>query len=145
MISKAIFTNVLAVVAMITIASAIPTSNVFGERAASATPNVEVCTGNIGTGCVNIPVGSDACINFTGRLSFLDKESATPNVEVCTGNIGTGCVNIPVGSDACINFTGRLSFLDKESSAVGVPGGFVCSFFADAGCLSPQAHREVTL
>ncbi|PPQ89316.1 hypothetical protein CVT25_000129 [Psilocybe cyanescens] len=98
MLSKAVFTNVLAVVAMITIASAIPTSNVFGERAASA----------------------------------------TPNVEVCTGNIGTGCVNIPVGSDACINFTGGLSFLDKESSAVVVPGGFVCSFFADAGCLAPQ-------
>ncbi|PPQ87157.1 hypothetical protein CVT25_000147 [Psilocybe cyanescens] len=88
MLSKAIFTIGLAVVAMITIASAIPTSNnVFEERAASTDPAVELCTGNIGTGCVTMPVTSDICINFIGGFAFLDKEVSAvvvPRSIVCT-------------------------------------------------------------
>ncbi|PPQ87406.1 hypothetical protein CVT25_008125 [Psilocybe cyanescens] len=109
----AIFTNALAVVAMITIASAAPTSNnIFEGRAANSVPTVE---------------------------------NNVPTVEVCTGNVGTGCVTIPVVSDSCVNFTGGLSFLNKESSAVVVPGGFVCTFFADAGCLSLKGGSQVIL
>ncbi|KAJ6622976.1 hypothetical protein B0H10DRAFT_1944280 [Mycena sp. CBHHK59/15] len=48
----------------------------------------------------------------------------------------SGCVIIPVVSDTCINFTGGLSFLNKEVSNVQVPGGFVCTFFEDFGCLN---------
>ncbi|PPQ83901.1 hypothetical protein CVT25_000696 [Psilocybe cyanescens] len=106
MFSKAIFTNVLAIVSMITIASAVPTSNNVSEKRAA---------------------------------------NNVPTVEVCTGNIGTGCVTIPVVSDSCVNFTGGLSFLNKESSAVVVPGGFVCTFFADAGCLSLKGGSQVVL
>ncbi|KAJ7122179.1 hypothetical protein C8R44DRAFT_785789 [Mycena epipterygia] len=61
-----------------------------------------------------------------------------PTITVCTGSITpqNGCVALPVVSDSCINFTGGLSFLNKEVSHAEVPGGFVCTFFEDAGCIN---------
>ncbi|KAJ6576677.1 hypothetical protein DFH09DRAFT_1149997 [Mycena vulgaris] len=63
---------------------------------------------------------------------------AAPIITVCSGSITprNGCVDIPVVSAACINLTGGLSFLNKEISNAQVPGGFVCTFFEDFGCLN---------
>ncbi|KAJ7122162.1 hypothetical protein C8R44DRAFT_876471 [Mycena epipterygia] len=61
-----------------------------------------------------------------------------PTITVCTGSISprNGCVDIPVVSESCINFTGGLTFLNKEVSHAQVPGGFVCTFFEDFGCIN---------
>ncbi|KAJ6576679.1 hypothetical protein DFH09DRAFT_1150004, partial [Mycena vulgaris] len=63
---------------------------------------------------------------------------AAPIITVCSGSITppNGCIPIPVVSDACVNLTGKLSCLDKEISNAQVPGGFVCTFFEDFGCLN---------
>ncbi|KAJ7122176.1 hypothetical protein C8R44DRAFT_785786 [Mycena epipterygia] len=70
-------------------------------------------------------------------------------ITVCTGTISpqSGCVAIPINSDSCINFTGGLSFLNKEVSNAQVPGGFVCTFFEDAGCINggQNAHDVAVL
>ncbi|KAK7044424.1 hypothetical protein R3P38DRAFT_3346800 [Favolaschia claudopus] len=62
---------------------------------------------------------------------------ASVTVEVCTGsaNPPNGCVNVPAVSDSCVNLTGGLSFLNKEISNAVIPGGFICTFFEDFGCL----------
>ncbi|KJA13001.1 hypothetical protein HYPSUDRAFT_195902 [Hypholoma sublateritium FD-334 SS-4] len=70
---------------------------------------------------------------------------ASVNVEVCTGNPGTGCVSIPIGSDSCNNLDGGLVFLNKEISSAIVPGGIVCTFFEDFGCLSEQGGADVVV
>ncbi|KAF7369533.1 HET domain-containing protein [Mycena venus] len=56
-------------------------------------------------------------------------------IQVCT-SVGTGCVTLPVVSDECIDLTGGLSFLNKEISTADVPGGFICTFFQDFGCVA---------
>ncbi|KAF8909948.1 hypothetical protein CPB85DRAFT_1435426 [Mucidula mucida] len=63
---------------------------------------------------------------------------APATITACSGSLNpaNGCVTIPVVSDTCTNFTGGLSFLNKEVSNVQVPGGFVCSFYEDFGCLN---------
>ncbi|KAJ7122190.1 hypothetical protein C8R44DRAFT_919365 [Mycena epipterygia] len=57
---------------------------------------IELCSGALGYGCVTIPVPSDTCINFTGGLSFYNKEMTTvvvPSGFVCTLCQAFGCVN----------------------------------------------------
>ena len=54
-----------------------------------ASPDATVCTGAASAdhGCVNIPISSDTCINFTGGLTFLNKEVSSaviPDGFVCT-------------------------------------------------------------
>ncbi|KAF9013812.1 hypothetical protein BDZ89DRAFT_1142446 [Hymenopellis radicata] len=63
---------------------------------------------------------------------------APATVTVCSGSLNppNGCVTVPVVSDSCVNLTGGLSFLNKEISNAQVPGGFVCTFFEDFGCLN---------
>lgn len=39
-----------------------------------AAPTISLCTGYVGTGCISVPVVSDTCVNFTGGLTFLNKE-----------------------------------------------------------------------
>ncbi|KAJ7122186.1 hypothetical protein C8R44DRAFT_735899 [Mycena epipterygia] len=61
-------------------------------------PTITVCTGSISpqNGCVAIPVVSDPCINFTGGLSFLNKEVSNAEVPggfVCTFFEYGGCIN----------------------------------------------------
>ncbi|KAJ7935822.1 hypothetical protein B0H13DRAFT_1853933 [Mycena leptocephala] len=48
----------------------------------------------------------------------------------------TAALPSPVVSDSCTSFTGGLSFLNKELSWVQVPGGFICTFFEDFGCIN---------
>lgn len=50
---------------------------------------ITVCTGSLipPQGCIDIPVVSDACINFTGGLTFFNKEVSSAKVPggfVCT-------------------------------------------------------------
>ncbi|KIK54477.1 hypothetical protein GYMLUDRAFT_63085 [Collybiopsis luxurians FD-317 M1] len=84
-------------------------------------------------------------------FAFAAVASAAPlipaTVTACTGSINppNGCVTIPVVSDSCINFTGGLSFLNKEVSNVQVPGGFICSFYEDFGCLGDQNSDDVVV
>ncbi|KAJ6540511.1 hypothetical protein B0H19DRAFT_1313190 [Mycena capillaripes] len=61
---------------------------------------------------------------------------ASPTITVCSGGPGVGCVTVPVISASCINLTGGLSFLDKEITTAVVPGGFICTFFQDFGCIA---------
>ena len=52
-----------------------------------ASVNVEVCAGRIGVGCVDIPIGSDACTDLTGGFTFLNKQISNvvvPSGFVCT-------------------------------------------------------------
>ncbi|KAJ7122304.1 hypothetical protein C8R44DRAFT_876602 [Mycena epipterygia] len=70
---------------------------------------------------------------------------ASVTVEVCTGvNPQTGCVNVPVVSDSCVDLTGGLTFLNKEISSAQVPGGFICTFFQDFGCISSGTGNNPT-
>ncbi|KAH9478429.1 hypothetical protein JR316_0008884 [Psilocybe cubensis] len=55
-------------------------------RGADAAPTVEVCV-DVDGNCVNIPAVSDSCVNFTGGLSFLDKQASAATIPygfVCT-------------------------------------------------------------
>ncbi|KAF8133512.1 hypothetical protein K438DRAFT_1998140 [Mycena galopus ATCC 62051] len=63
---------------------------------------------------------------------------ASASIEVCSGSLDPpeGCASLPIVSDSCINFVGGLTFFNKEVSSAEVPGGFVCSFFENFGCLS---------
>ncbi|KAJ7708404.1 hypothetical protein B0H16DRAFT_1746278 [Mycena metata] len=65
-------------------------------------------------------------------------------IEIGSGNCPTGGVTVPVVSDACINLIGGLSFLDKEISGAIVPGGFVCTFFQDFGCIATGTGNAPT-
>ncbi|KAJ6525830.1 hypothetical protein DFH09DRAFT_1046338 [Mycena vulgaris] len=71
---------------------------------------------------------------------------AKVTVEVCTGAISppSGCVNVPVVSDSCVNLTGGLTFLNKEISTAQVPGGFICTFFQNFGCISSGTGNDPT-
>ncbi|KAJ7611187.1 hypothetical protein FB45DRAFT_320301 [Roridomyces roridus] len=65
--------------------------------------------------------------------------AATTTVTVCTGalNPPAGCVAIPLVSGSCIDLSqGGLNFLNKEISSASVPGGFICTFFENAGCIA---------
>ncbi|KAJ7611191.1 hypothetical protein FB45DRAFT_1065882 [Roridomyces roridus] len=65
--------------------------------------------------------------------------AATTTVTVCSGSLNpaNGCVSIPVVSGSCIDLSqGGLSFLNKEISNAQVPGGFICTFFENAGCIA---------
>ncbi|KAF9441579.1 hypothetical protein P691DRAFT_791116 [Macrolepiota fuliginosa MF-IS2] len=72
-------------------------------------------------------------------------EQASPNIQVCTGAVGVGCITIPISSPSCISFTQGLSFLNKEVSSAVVPGGFVCTFFEQSGCLSAQGGADAVV
>ncbi|KAJ6576710.1 hypothetical protein DFH09DRAFT_366282 [Mycena vulgaris] len=70
-----------------------------------------------------------------------------PTITLCSGGISppTGCVIIPIVSDQCINLVNGLTFLNKEISTVMVPGGIVCTFFENFGCLSVNNRDVVVL
>lgn len=67
--------------------AAIPVIDTIATQRAS--PTITVCSGSISpqNGCVTTPVVSEACINLTGGLSFLNKEIS--NVEVPGGFVCT--------------------------------------------------------
>ncbi|KIK54476.1 hypothetical protein GYMLUDRAFT_77018 [Collybiopsis luxurians FD-317 M1] len=72
---------------------------------------------------------------------------APATITACSGSIdpSDGCVTIPVICSNCTNLTGGLSFLNKEISTVQVPGGFICSFYEDFGCLGDQNSDDVVV
>ncbi|KAJ7186122.1 hypothetical protein C8R46DRAFT_1062537 [Mycena filopes] len=87
---------ILTAFALVAAASAAPAAETKPNPLAS--PTVTVCSGSINppSGCLTLPVVSDACINFTGGLSFLNKEIS--NVQVLPGFVCTffedfGCLN----------------------------------------------------
>ncbi|KAJ7585976.1 hypothetical protein C8J56DRAFT_1052343 [Mycena floridula] len=65
-------------------------------------------------------------------------QQASPTITACRGTVSPpqGCVIIPVVSDSCISLTGGFSFLNDEISGAQIPGGFICTFFEQFGCLS---------
>ncbi|KAJ7478516.1 hypothetical protein FB451DRAFT_1557134 [Mycena latifolia] len=113
-------------------------SSVTSAAPATPTPDtsasIVVCSTE-GTGCVTLPVVSDSCINFTGGLSFLNKEINTAQIPggfICTffqdfGCTATGVVNAGTDSEVVLqqgswNFlsvpglTGPTNFQDLTSS-----------------------------
>ncbi|KAF7360619.1 hypothetical protein MVEN_00793600 [Mycena venus] len=79
-----------------------------------------------------------AILAFAAAAPAKPSPDASVTVEVCSGSVNpaNGCANIPVVSDDCIDLTGGLSFLNKEISNAVVPGGFICTFFQDFGCIA---------
>ncbi|KAF8981150.1 hypothetical protein BDQ17DRAFT_1263243, partial [Cyathus striatus] len=96
-------------------------------------PTVEVCTGSINpqNGCVTIPVVSEQCVDFTGGLTFLDKQVS--NAEIPDGFVcvATDCKSVTQGDSVVLNggtwnffnvpgANGQTNFNDMTSS-------FICS------------------
>ncbi|KAJ7797010.1 hypothetical protein B0H14DRAFT_3887299 [Mycena olivaceomarginata] len=84
--SKALLASTLA--ALASIAAATPVGPVTETPA-----TVTVCSGGVGVGCANIPIGS-GCINLDHGLSFLNKEISTavvPGGIICTFSQDFGC------------------------------------------------------
>ncbi|KAF7341273.1 hypothetical protein MVEN_01863300 [Mycena venus] len=85
---------ILTVLAFIAISSAAPSPEAgLAPRVSAA---ITVCTGSLNPsqGCLEIPVVSDACINFIGGLTFFNKEvssSKIPGGFVCTFFEDFGC------------------------------------------------------
>ncbi|KAJ7476003.1 hypothetical protein FB451DRAFT_1557824 [Mycena latifolia] len=88
--TPALTAAVVATAAVMPTAAAMPTP--------LAAPTITTCSGSLNppNGCVTIPVVSDQCINFTGGLSFLNKEVSNAEVPagfVCTFFEDFGCLN----------------------------------------------------
>ncbi|KAJ7476025.1 hypothetical protein FB451DRAFT_1245529 [Mycena latifolia] len=90
---------ILTALAFIAVSSATPAlTAAVVATAALAAPTITTCSGSLNppNGCVTIPVVSDQCINFTGGLSFLNKEVSNAEVPagfVCTFFEDFGCLN----------------------------------------------------
>ncbi|KAF7360620.1 hypothetical protein MVEN_00793700 [Mycena venus] len=126
--SKALLASTLA--AVLSLAVAAP-----AKPSTDASVTVEVCTSPGPTGCINLPVVSDSCINFTGGLSFLNKEitvAIVPGGFICTffqdfGCTATGVSNAGTDSEVALvqgtwdmrsvpGLSGTTSFDDLTSS-----------------------------
>ncbi|KAJ7676929.1 hypothetical protein DFH06DRAFT_1122214 [Mycena polygramma] len=66
---------ILAAIAFASMSFAIPSSPVM-----RATPTITLCAGSLSNGCVGVPVGTDECVNFTARFTFLDKEVSAATI-----------------------------------------------------------------
>ncbi|KAJ7362403.1 hypothetical protein DFH08DRAFT_322952 [Mycena albidolilacea] len=130
--SKALLASTLAT--LFCFASATPV-----KPGTDASATIQVCT-SVGTGCVNLPVVSDDCINLTGGLSFLNKEISTATVPggfICTffqdfGCTASGVVNAGTDSEIVLQqgnwhltnvpgLSGPTNFEDLTSSIVCSP------------------------
>ncbi|KAJ6529805.1 hypothetical protein B0H19DRAFT_1274193 [Mycena capillaripes] len=69
---------------------------------------------------------------------------ASVTITICSGGPSVGCVTVPVVSDSCVNLTGGLSFLNKEITTAVIPGGFICTFFQDFGCIATGTGNAPT-
>ncbi|KAK7435113.1 hypothetical protein VKT23_019806 [Stygiomarasmius scandens] len=67
----------------------------LGARAPAASPTITLCTAvNFGGTCIQLPVVSDSCTNFTGGLTVLNKELSSaviPGGFICTLFTDFGC------------------------------------------------------
>ncbi|PPQ64892.1 hypothetical protein CVT26_002610 [Gymnopilus dilepis] len=105
-------------------------------EAQQLSPNAQVCTGGAGVGCVTIPISSDTCINFTGGLSFLNKEASTaviPAGFVCTFYEQSGCLSAQGGADVVVLQGGSWNLASAPGTASATvnfndrPSSFNCS------------------
>ncbi|KAJ6586009.1 hypothetical protein B0H19DRAFT_1250752 [Mycena capillaripes] len=83
-------------------------------------------------------------LSLTAAAPAKPSPDASVTIEICSGTCPVGGVTVPVVSDACINLTGGLSFLNKEISQAIIPGGFVCTFFQDFGCIATGTGNAPT-
>ncbi|KAF4615837.1 hypothetical protein D9613_012377 [Agrocybe pediades] len=124
--------SLIAVLGLAQLALAGPTLSV---RHTDASPNVNVCTGAVGVGCILVPVSSDSCINFTGGLSFLNKEvsvAVIPDGLACTFFSQFGCLSAPGGFDEVVLTGGTWSFFDVPGANSDVnfndlSSSFICT------------------
>ncbi|KAJ7476001.1 hypothetical protein FB451DRAFT_1173932 [Mycena latifolia] len=89
---------ILTALAFVAVSSATPAVTAAVKPTPLAAPTITTCSGSLNppNGCVTIPVVSDQCINFTGGLSFLNKEVSNAEVParfVCTFFEDFGCLN----------------------------------------------------
>ncbi|TFK30960.1 hypothetical protein BDQ12DRAFT_687559 [Crucibulum laeve] len=111
----------LTAAALPTLTAAVAAPAELAARNTEITPNVIVCSGSLhpANGCLTIPVGSDACINFTGGLSFLNKEASTASIDqglVCSFFSAQGCISL-TGSDVVVLTTGEWSFFNVQGAS----------------------------
>ncbi|KAJ3721138.1 hypothetical protein F5878DRAFT_582842 [Lentinula raphanica] len=107
------------------------------SAAALAPATITVCTGagNPPQGCVTIPVVSDECTDFTGGLSFLNKEVTiveVPDGFVCTFYEAFGCFGTQNTQDAVVLTSGTwdMSSVPGIASTVNfndMASSFTCS------------------
>ncbi|KAF9553484.1 hypothetical protein CPC08DRAFT_754210 [Agrocybe pediades] len=109
--------SLVAVLGLAQLALAGPALSV---RHTDASPNVQVCTGGDGIGCITIPVSSDSCVNFTGGFSFLNKEVSSaviPAGFVCTFFSQFGCLSSQGGLDTVVLPGGTWDFFHVPGTA----------------------------
>ncbi|KAF9439623.1 hypothetical protein P691DRAFT_690212, partial [Macrolepiota fuliginosa MF-IS2] len=101
-----------------------------------ASPNIQVCTGSMGVGCVTIPISSPSCISFMQGLSFLNKEvssAVVPDGFVCTFFKQSSCLSAQGGTDAVILQGGSWNFIAGVSGTAStvnfndLSSSFICS------------------
>ncbi|PPR03486.1 hypothetical protein CVT26_007892 [Gymnopilus dilepis] len=109
-----------------------PAASELEARKESLSPGTQVCTGNINSGCVTVPISSDSCINFTGGLSFLNKEVTTaeiPDGFVCTFFEQFGCESTQGGKDTTVLQGGTWDFFEVPGPAGTVDFNDLSSYF----------------
>ncbi|PPR04120.1 hypothetical protein CVT26_001347 [Gymnopilus dilepis] len=133
------FTNKLIsiVAAALVMPASLVQAAVIEARKSDLSPDAQVCTGSAaaGNGCVTIPISADACTDFTGGLSFLNKEvsgAIIPDGFVCTFFEQFGCESAQGGKDTVVLQGGTWSFTKVPGVAGTVnfndkPSSFECS------------------
>ncbi|KIM36025.1 hypothetical protein M413DRAFT_449467 [Hebeloma cylindrosporum] len=122
----------LTVIATASAVVAIPVEQ--AKRGTEIAPTVQVCSGAVGaSGCISIPVVSDACINFIGGHTFLNKEVSAvvvPGGFVCTFSADFGCdiaqgggVVLTSGTWSMAKVPGTAGFVNFNDQA----SSFTCS------------------
>ncbi|KIM36010.1 hypothetical protein M413DRAFT_428109 [Hebeloma cylindrosporum] len=125
-------TRILTALIIASVVRAAPVEQM--KRATEASVTIQICTGNVGAaGCVTIPVVSDTCINFTGGLTFLNKEvsgAVIPGGFICTFAADFGCdvpqgggVTLTSGSWSMFSVPGTAGLIDFNDQA----SSFTCS------------------
>ncbi|KAF8995922.1 hypothetical protein BDQ17DRAFT_1430057 [Cyathus striatus] len=70
----------------------------------------------------------------------------SPVTTLCTSTAMSGtCLSVPISPDACTSLTGGLTVLNDGVGSAQIPGGFVCTFFQNAGCLSALSADAFTV
>ncbi|PPQ97340.1 hypothetical protein CVT26_006574 [Gymnopilus dilepis] len=112
--------------------TALPTAAVIEARKSDLSPSAQVCTGSATTGCITVTISSDSCINFTGGLSFLNKEVSTaviPDGFVCTFFEQFGCESAQGGEDTVVLQGGTWDFFEVPGVASTVDFNDLSSSF----------------
>ncbi|KJA28546.1 hypothetical protein HYPSUDRAFT_33971 [Hypholoma sublateritium FD-334 SS-4] len=109
---------------------------------ANASVKVDICTGDIGTGCANIPIDSGSCINLDGGLVFFNKEISTaiiPYGTQCTFFEDFGCFSEQGAADSVSLAGGTWNFSHVPGAAeITVDFNDLTSSFNCSQILLPQ-------